>query len=179
MVIQSGYTGPRRSLVQRAIAAAGLDSGAFEEVEADKTANAQAAAVVVVSAIAQAVAGRHGLLGIPLSICGALFGWVIWSVVAYFVGVTVFKGTATVGELLRTLGFAQAPGVFYALGVIPLVRWFVAPVVAVWILIAGVIALRQALDIDTWKAVVTGLIGYLLLLIPMLLFYGALGLLLH
>ena len=176
MVIQSGYTGPRRSLIERAIAAARLDSGAFEEVEADVTATPQAAAIVVVSALAQAFASSKGLWAAPLSICGALFGWLAWSVIAYFVGVKLFKGTATVGELLRTLGFAQAPGVLYILGAVPVLRWFVAPVVGVWILIAGIIALRQALDIDTWKAVVTGIIGWCLLIIPMLIVYGMLSL---
>jgi hypothetical protein len=39
-------------------------------------------------------------------------------------------------------------------------------VVMVWMLVCGVIAIRQALDFDTGKAILTALIGWLVLLIP-------------
>lgn len=172
MTIQSGYTGPRRSWAQRAIAAASFDSGAFEEVEADTTATGQAAGVVVVSAVAQGIVAwvvGHGH-GVIWSLVGALCGWLIWAVVTYIVGTVVFKGTATIGELLRTLGFAQAPGVLYVLSIIPVLGWFVSPLIAIWILILGIIAIRQALDIDSWKAVVTAVIGWVVLVIPMMMF---------
>ena len=177
MVIASGYAGPRRSLTERAIAAARLDSGAFEEVEADSTATGQAALVVLASAIAQGVAAIHtGNFGIIGSICGALVGWVIWSAVTYFIGTTLFKGTATIGELLRTLGFAQAPGVLYVLRLVPVLGWLITPFIAIWILIAGIIAIRQALDFSTGKAIITALIGWLCLVIPMIIFGGAFAL---
>jgi hypothetical protein len=173
-MIQSGYAGPRRSLVARAVAAARLDSGVFEEVEADNRATGQAAVVVLIAALAEGLGSQKGLIGIPVGLCSAFLGWILWSAVTYFIGVTVFKGTATLGELLRTLGFAHAPAVFYVLRMIPIIAWLVAPVVGIWVLIAGIIALRQALDIDTWKAVVTAVIGWLVLIIPMIIFFGIL-----
>ena len=173
-MIETGYAGPRRTWFERAIAAARLDSGAFEEVEADSSATGQAALVVVISAFAQGVGsignGSEGVIG---SIVGSLLGWVVWSAVTYFVGVTVFKGTATVGELLRTLGFAQAPGVLFVTGIVPFFGAIVSIVAAVWILIAGIIAIRQALDISTAKAVVTAFIGWCLLIIPLAVFGAA------
>lgn len=174
MVLETGYAGPRRSLIERAIAAARLDSGAYEEVEADTTATSQAAAVVAISAIAQGIAAYNSGVGhMLLTLVGALIGWIIGAAVIYLVGVTLFKGTATVGELLRTLGFAQAPGVLYVAGIVPILGGIVAFAVAIWILIATVIAIRQALDIPTGKAIITAIVGWLLITIPMLLLGGA------
>ncbi|MGQ0561184.1 MAG: hypothetical protein ACT443_04840, partial [Gemmatimonadota bacterium] len=137
MSTQSGYFGPRRSMVERAIAAARLDASAFEEVEADVEATSQAAAIVALVAIAQAIAAYDtGIGGAIGSLIGALVGWILWAVVTWFVGTTLFKGTATVGELLRTLGFAQAPGVLYIIGVIPIFGWIATLGIAIWILIA-------------------------------------------
>ena len=174
MVIQSGYSGPRRSWTERALAAARLDSSLYEEVEADKTATWQAAGVVAVSAVAQGIAAlHHGTNGIIGSLLGALIAWVVAAAVVYLVGATLFKGTANVGELMRTLGFAQAPGVFYVLGLIPVLGWLATPIVAIWILIADIIAIRQALDIDTWKAIVTAFVAWLVVMIPLIVLGGA------
>jgi len=179
-MIQTGYAGPKRTMVQRAIAAARLDSGAYEEVEADTTATAQAAGIVVISAIAQAIASYNsGVSQMLLALCGGLIGWVIGAAVTYIVGVTLFKGTATVGELLRTLGFAQAPGVLYVVGIVPILGGIAAFVVAIWILVADVIAIRQALDISTGKAIVTAIVGWLLVMIPLLMFGAAAALVLR
>jgi hypothetical protein len=170
MAMISGYTGPRRSFSDRAIAAAKLDVTAYEEVEADTTATGQAAGLVLISAIAQAIGvSDKGAVGIVGALLGALLGWVIWSGVTYLIGAKVFNGTATMGELLRTLGFAQAPGVLYVIGVVPLLGWLVSAVVAIWILIAGIIAIRQALDISTGKAVGVAILGWLALIIPTLI----------
>ena len=38
--------------------------------------------------------------------------------------------------------------------------------VSIWLLIAGIIAIRQALDVTTGKAVLTAVIGWLLAIIP-------------
>ena len=172
--IESGYTGPRRTWSERALGAAKLDVSVFEEVEADTTATMQAAGVVAIAAVAQAIAASSGGAGRVIgSLIGALIAWLIWSAVTYFVGVTLFKGTATVGELLRTLGFAQAPGVLYVLAILPVLGGLIALIIAIWILIAGIIAIRQALDISTGKAVITAIVGWIVLVIPLAMFGGA------
>lgn len=169
---ESGYAGPARPLTARMIAAASLDSSAYEEVEADSSATGQAALVVVLAAIASAI----GTLGSDRSIIGgligALLGWAVWAGITYLIGKTVFKGTATWGELLRTLGFAQSPALLNALGFIPVLGWIIRIVVGLWVLIAGIIAIRQALDISTGKAVVTAILGWLCLMVAMALFGG-------
>jgi hypothetical protein len=93
----------------------------------------------------------------------------------YLIGTTVFAGKATWGELLRTLGFAQSPGVLYVVGIIPVLGVLAKVAVWIWLLVAGIIAIRQALDVDTTKAVLTALIGwgvYVLLAIVLGLLLG-------
>lgn len=171
MATVSGYTGPKRSWVERVVAAARLDATAYEEVEADTAANWQAAGVVVVAAICTAVGTRDS--GIAGSIVGSLIAWPIWSGLTYLIGDKVFHGTATWGELLRTLGFAQAPAFLNILGLIPFLGWFIVFITGLWVLFSGVIALRQALDITTGKAVLVALMGVTVLIMLPLVLGGA------
>ena len=167
----SGYTGPRRALFERMKAAATLDVSVYEEVEADSSATGQAALVVVLAAIASAIGSvNENAIG---ALIGALVGWAVWAAVTYFIGATLFKGTASWGELLRTLGFAQSPGLLYVVGIIPVLGALAKLVIGIWVLVAGIIAIRQALDISTGKAVATALLGWLLLMILMAVFAGS------
>jgi len=153
--------------------AAMLDVATYEEVEADSTATSQAAIVVAIAAIASAIgaAGRGGP-GIIGGLIGGLLSWVIWAGLTYLIGDKVFGGTATWGELLRTLGFAQSPRVLLVFGIIPVFGWLVWVAVAVWVLIAGIIAIRQALDFSTQKALLTALIGWVVVVVVSALLGG-------
>jgi hypothetical protein len=169
----SGAPYARRSIVERAIGAAKLDVATYEEVEADRGATGQAAVVVAVAAIASAIGSiNEGSVGMIGGLIVAFLGWLVWSGVTYLIGTMFFGGTADWGELLRTLGFAQAPGVFYVLGVIPFLGVLAKLAVAIWLLVAGIIAIRQALDVSTGKAVLTAVIGWLAMLIPMMILGG-------
>ncbi|UCH38394.1 MAG: YIP1 family protein [Candidatus Bathyarchaeota archaeon] len=154
------------------IRAARLDASLYEEVEADKTATTQALTVVTLSsicsgigtAISQALAGQ-GLPGIGIGLIGglltALLVWAVWSFITYFVGTYVFGGTASSGELLRTIGFSDSPGVLLIFSFIPILGGIISVAVWVWGLVAMIIALRQALDFSTGKAVLTCIIGWI------------------
>jgi hypothetical protein len=166
----SGYSGPRRPFVNRAIGAAMLDVTVYEEVEADSNGTMQAAGMVALSAIASAIGSWDNPIG---GLIGALIGWAVWAGVTYIIGTTAFKGTATWGELLRTLGFAQAPGVLYVVGIIPVLGWLAKILIGIWVLVAGIIAIRQALDISTGKAVITAILGWLALMAVMTVFAGS------
>lgn len=144
---------------QRVIGAAKLDINTYEEVEADEGATMQAAGVVLLAALAQAVGASGSGSAIGAAI-GGLVGWAIWAGLTYMIGAYVFKGTATWGELLRTLGFAQSPRFLLVLGFIPVIGWLLGAVVFIWVLIAGIIAIRQALDISTAQAIGVALIGW-------------------
>jgi hypothetical protein len=158
-----------RSLVERMIAAAMLDPSVYEEVEADRTATGQAAAVVAIVAVCSAIGSiRHGGGSILGALIGAFLGWLIWAGLTYLIGTRVFGGTADMGEMLRTLGFAQAPGVLGILGIIPFLGGMVRFAVFLWTLVAAVIAIRQALDFDTGKAVLTAVLAAVVVAVVLL-----------
>jgi hypothetical protein len=166
-------TNVRRSIIDRMRGAAMLDVATYEEVEADASATGQAAIVVAIAAVASAIgAAGHEGVNIFGTLIGALLSWVIWAGLTYLIGDKVFGGTATWGELLRTLGFAQAPRVLLVLGIIPVFGLLVWVAVAVWVLIAGIIAIRQALDFSTQKALLTALIGWVIVMVVSALFGG-------
>jgi len=164
-------------LVQRMLGAATLNIDTFEEVEADETATMQAAAVVAMVAVASAIGSvGDGNISIVLAPIAQIVGWLIWAGVTYLIGDKIFGGTATWGELLRTLGFAQSPGLLYLLAVLPLVGGMIRFIVPFWMLWAGIIAIRQALDFSTGKAILTAVIGWVAMIIPAMILGGMIGL---
>lgn len=167
----------RRTMIDRMRGAALLDVPTYEEVEADGTATSQAGTVVAIVAVASAIGSYAGGAGaIVGALVTSLIGWLIWAGVTYLIGDKLLGGTATWGELLRTLGFAQAPGVLFVLGIIPGLGGVIRTVVSIWILITGVVAIRQALDFSTGKAIITAILGWLAISIPLfILGVGAAG----
>lgn len=159
----------QNSLVGRMIGAATLDVATYEEVEHDTTATTQAGLVVAIAALAQGIASPVGVIS---GIIGALLGWMAFAGLTYFIGTRIFKGTATWGELLRTLGFAYTVAIFSVLGVIPILGIIVALVVFVWGVAAAVVAIRQALDVSTGQAIVTGLLGWVAMAIILVVMSG-------
>lgn len=153
--------GPR-SMTQRMMGAARLEIDVYEEVEADGSATGQAAGVVAIVALCSAIGGiGGGAEGVFGGLIAALLGWALWAGITYLIGDKLLGGTATWGELLRTLGFAQAPGVLFLLGIIPLLGSLVVVAVGIWILVTGIVAIRQALDFGTGRAIATALLGFI------------------
>ncbi|HEU4562102.1 MAG TPA: Yip1 family protein [Longimicrobium sp.] len=156
----------QRSFVERMIGAALLDVSVYEEVEHDRSATGQAAGVVAIVAVCAAIGswGSGDTKGPIAAIVSALLGWVIMAALTYVIGTKVFGGTADMGEMLRTLGFSRAPGVIAAIGFIPLLGWIALFAAWVWQLVTAVVAIRQALDFDTPKAVATAILAWLVVM---------------
>ncbi len=165
------------SISNRMIRAARLESGLYEEVERDVSATTQALTVVIIVALASGIGSALGLIlrgnmGFGAVIVAFVFGiiwavifWAIWSFITYWLGTNLFGGTATYGELLRTIGFAQSPSVLAIFTFIPAVGPLIAFIAGIWSLIAGIIAVRQALDFSTGKAIITAIIGWIILMV--------------
>lgn len=152
----------RRSLTERMKGAALLDVPTYEEVEHDTGATGQAVVVVGLVAVASAVGSAgEGLGGMLVTLVGAYLGWLLWSLVTYLIGDKLLGGTATWGELMRTLGFAQSPGVLRVFGIIPILGPLVLFGVMIWMLVAGIVAIRQACDFSTGRAILTAVLGWL------------------
>lgn len=151
-----------RSLLGRMMGAARLDVAVYEDVEHDASATGQAAVVVGFVSAAAAIGGvgRDGFAIIG-PVLAAYAGWLLWSGVVFLIGQNLMRGTATWGEVLRTVGFAQSPGVLYALAFLPLIGGLVAVVVWAWMLLTVFVAVRQALDVSSGAALVTVVLGWI------------------
>jgi hypothetical protein len=169
------------SFTNRIIRAAKLNAALYEEVEADKRALGQAMGVVVLSSIAAGLGsiGRAGFGGILLGAITALISWFIWAYLTYFIGTKFLpepQTKADPGELLRTIGFSSSPGLIRVLGVIPGLRSIVFLVGGIWMLVAMVIAVRQALDYkSTLRALGVCIIGWIIQAIFFALLFSFLG----
>ena len=175
----------QRSFLERIYASLMLDPSLYEEVESDRAATTQALLVVAIgsishgigNALAQVLRGSAAAgvgTGFFGGLVSALFGWLIWSFITYLVGTRVFGGKANYGELLRTIGFANAPSILGFFTFIPILGGLVSFAIWVWGLAAMVIAVRQALDFSTGQAIMTAVVGF----IAAIIFFVVVGLLL-
>jgi hypothetical protein len=157
------------SFQDRVMGAMRLRAATFEEVEHDTTATSQAAMVVAAVAVAGALVSIRwlGVTGLIAMVVFQLIGWVVGSFVVLIVGTKLFPGKNTeadMGQMLRTMGFAQSAGLFNVLGIIPFLGVLIRLAVAIWVLVAMVIAVRQALDYeDTIKAVIVCLVAWVIM----------------
>ncbi len=156
-----------QTLITRMIRAARLDAALYEEVEADRGAMRQALVAVLLSGLAAGIGGlsKAGPMSLVLGTGSAISGWVVWAFLAYVIGAKLFPDQDTksdLGEMLRTIGFASSPGVLRAAGVIPGTTDVVFVIATVWMLVAMVVAVRQALDYrSTSRAIGVCVLGWL------------------
>jgi hypothetical protein len=159
------------ALLRRMLGAARLHADTYEEVEADPSAIGQAGFVVVCACAVVGLATwieatRLGLAPdrIALQVVAALLEplalWVGGSAVAYMVGASFFRGPETetdFAEVLRTTGFAFTPALLRLLIFVPppALGLGIDLLARVWTFVAVVIAIRQALDFTTLRAVGT------------------------
>jgi hypothetical protein len=161
------------SFQNRVLGAMRLQAATFEEVEHDASAMSQAAIVVLAATVARGLGAYDlGMTVFLGTVVGALIGWVVGAVVVWIVGTRVLPGKNTqadLGQVLRTVGFAQAPGVFGILGFIPILGWLIGFVVGIWVLVATVIAVRQAFDYDdTIRAIIVCVIAWVVMVVVMM-----------
>lgn len=151
--ITSFAAGSAVRFTRRFMGALVLDPVTFEDVEADRHSGGQAAVVVLLAC----VAGGFAIVGsttmtLPTFVIGAisaLFAWAVWALMITTIGTHILAEPQTnsrPGELLRTMGFAAAPGVFYGFGAMPAAAPFAFTVATLWMMAATVLAVRQALD---------------------------------
>jgi len=142
------------TFLRRVTGAALLNAQAYEDVEGDRSATMQAMAVVLLSSLAAGV-GALGPLdnARPAALAGisliAFALWVVWAVLTLQIGTRLMPAQRTqadVGQLLRVTGFASAPGLLRVAGVIPGATGPVFVVTTAWMLMAMIVAVRQALD---------------------------------
>jgi len=167
--------------LDRIVRAAKLDVNLYEEVEADKGAMSQAMGVVVLSSVAAGIGsiGSIGTKGVIIGAITALIAWYVWAYITYFIGVKILPEPQTKadhGELLRTIGFSSSPGLLRILAIIPGIGGIIFMITSVWMLVAMVIAVRQALDYQsTLRAVGVCMIGWVIQAIILTILFTVLG----
>jgi len=132
----------------------------------------------VISSLGFLFTSHNGLIAFILQVInGLLFGWVLWAVIAYFVGSSVYGGKSSPSKMMRALAYASAPRVLGLFAFIPCVGWILS--FAGWLLsiVAGVIAIRESMEFDTNKAVVTAIIGFFLYIIASIVIGMTIGVL--
>jgi hypothetical protein len=139
--------------VMRLIGALALDPLTYEEVEADRSATGQALLVVVLSSVGAGIGARglgSGSLPTMVFISAlSLIAWAAWALLTYQIGVRLMPEADTradIGELLRTIGFSATPGMLRIFGIVPGAAIPAFAVTALWMLVAMIVAVRQALD---------------------------------
>lgn len=158
-----------KQFAERLIRAAQLERGVYEEVEADKGSLGQAALAVILSS----VAAGAGLLSFRGSLevffwgmCAALIGWLFWAWMISLIGTRLMPEPQTssdLGEMLRVLGFASAPGLLRIFAAVAPLRDIVFLVTSIWMVAAMVVAIRQALDYrSTGRAIGVCAVAWLL-----------------
>ena len=166
--------------INRIFRAIKIDPDLYEEVEHDKSATIQAAGVVVLSSLAAGIGAIH--LGVSNFLLGPLLSlasWYFWAFIIYIVGTKLFPDKETKsdhGELLRTIGFSSAPGLIRVFGFTPELMSITFIGAGIWMLVAMVIAVRQALDYQsTWRAIGVVVIGFLVQAIVLIMILRIFG----
>ena len=169
---------PEPRLVNRMIRASRLDRELYAEVAADITATRQAAAVVVITALASFVSDQIApvdlsVLGVPADDSGAslpfitglvfspiaaILAWLAWSGVTWFVGTRVIPAYGPGADFLpvaRATGFAQAPSIIGVATFIPTLGFFVLLGTWIWLLATAFVAIRTSMHLSAGQAIAT------------------------
>lgn len=169
-------------MFSRMVRAARLDPAFYEMVETDASYTRESAIVVLLASLAGGIGlmfGQdQGVKSLVVGIIATFISWLVWSGITLLIGTRVTKGPQTesnMGEMLRVLGYAHTPRLLSVFAFIPVLGQILVFVGAVWSLAAGIVAIRQALDFSTARALVTVLLGWIVILLINVLTMGLLG----
>jgi hypothetical protein len=163
-----------------------LKAPVYRQIAEDQSATTTAAIIVAVVSVVAGVVGAVFLsaLGASLpaapgqslnpigfalrTIIAGLVGWVVGSWAMAFAAKTFFGGKTNTGEMLRVYGFAS---IFGIIALIPCLG-----IIAVILeIIAVIIGIREASEFTTGKAIMTGIVGFIVVLVVGWLIQAVLG----
>ncbi len=155
-------------MLQQMVRAARLDRRFFTELIFDDYATGNAVMVVAASYALIALMFAFGrplqlsLIGLLRLVLGGLVGWLVLGGGLWVVGVKLFNGSARGQTVLRLIGFAHAPLVVSAVGLLlpaPLDTVIVV-VGIVWFFVAVASAIRVLFDFDLSHAASATLLSF-------------------
>ncbi len=148
-----------------------LDSHFYEKIR-DTPKKRQVALVIVLLATLSRLLGSTVILLINRATIATLLvallldglvmvgGYYFWTFIVWKVGPWLKPIDPTYRDLLSPIGFAYAPQVFNFLTLIPLLGHPIDLVLAIWSLLAVIVAVRQGLDIKTRQAALISILGW-------------------
>ena len=158
------------SLPERMVGAMKADVKTFQELEADPNALGQAVIVIVIAAVASMIGNifRGGITGGLLSLVTSLIGYAVWTVMIVLIGTKLMPEPTTKADFaegFRVIGFTASPGVFSVLAIIPFLGPVIQFLISIWMLVIGVIAVREVLDYsNTGRAIIVCVIAMIIYL---------------
>ena len=170
-------------LFRRMAGVAKMRREAFIDLKQDNSRITNLEAIAVV-AIAGLSLGLGEALVFPLSallmiaqlvtsIALALLVTASWSGLVYLIGTRIFKGSTDFPGMARPIFFSVTPGFLFVLSSIAEVRQFISPIIAGWIIIINVFALKHSMGFSNQKSLVTVTVGAWIMIFAL----GTLGLL--
>jgi hypothetical protein len=143
-----------------------LDSTFYREAADDTSLDRESTLLVILVALIASLGELTGDNGTWLAYLGTLannllLGWLLWAVVAWFIGRNVMEGEGSLGGMLRVLAYASVPRLLGIFSGIPLLGWLFSLAAGILSLIAAIIAIREGMAVDTGKAVIIALLGAL------------------
>ncbi len=151
-------------MIERIFRAIRLDGVFYREAADDPSLDQESALLVILVAVISSLGTLTSQGGSWFSYLGMvansiLLGWLLWAVIAWFVGKNVMDGEGSLSGMLRGLGYASAPRLLGIFGGLPVIGWIFSLVGGILGLIAGIIAIREGMSVDTGKAIIIALLG--------------------
>lgn len=139
------------SLGNRITKVLALEAGVFSDIASDPRSMRQALAIVLIGAVAAAVGtlDDSGLATFIPTVLVTLFGWAVWSWLIYVAGMRfpdkIYKQNTTpeMRSVFKVIGFAQAPALLRAAGVISSLGPMIAILSLIWIIVAMSVGTNQ------------------------------------
>ena len=149
-----------------------FNSGVYLELRNDETATGQSIATLFIASLGYAIG--YSFLFLPfepyilvVSITARLIlslsAGLVWALVAFFLGTKLFKGSAKFWQVARPLFFSVTPGIFFVLMGISVEQVYrpVAAIVATWIVVGGVVALKNSMGFSYNRSMLIYIVGFL------------------
>ena len=159
------------SLPERMIGAMKGDARTFQEIEADPNALSQAVMVIVIAGVAALIGNifRAGVMWGVATLILSLVGYAFWTVMVVLIGTKLLPEPTTKADFaegFRVIGFTASPGVFNILAIIPFLGPVISILISIWMLIIGVIAVREVLDYSNiGRAILVCVIAFVIYMI--------------
>jgi len=142
----------------------------YREIRQDEKAANEAYMIVGAAAVAMLIGGFiGGLIGggfvwaILSAIIGAVFylvGWVVFVIAAQLMATKAFNAQITFKEILRPLGYVQAPAIVNVLSFIPILGALITWLAGIYCLVLSFFAVRESTGLDTTKSIITVIVAW-------------------